>query len=217
MDEESLFRDIHRHLLSQTQSGERIDTEMELADRFHVSRYHVRQALDRLSHLGIIERTKKKGITVKSVGPESLSQRLESQLQIGGYDPFELSEARLIIDANILGLTARRIVPATLGTLGRLISQMEGCIEFRGAFLKFHQQFWKEIYGASGNRVMSVYGASLMALSVRHHLGHADELPPDWYSDMLAADRGVWAALRKGDAKLAEKALRTWAAKEYSE
>jgi GntR family transcriptional repressor for pyruvate dehydrogenase complex len=217
MDEESLFRDIHRHLLKQRQSGERIDTEMQLADRFHVSRYHVRQALAKLSLLGIIERTKKKGITVKSVEPENLSKRLESQLQVFDYDPFELSEARLLIDSNVLSLTARRIVPATLGSLGRILARMEGCIEFRAAFLKFHQQFWKEIYGACGNRVMGVYAASLMAQSVNFHLGHINDLPPDWYSDMLAADRAVWDSLKKGDSAPAVKALRNWLGKEYSE
>ena len=39
MDEESLFRDIHNHLIHQAQEGGKMDTEMKLAERFNVSRY----------------------------------------------------------------------------------------------------------------------------------------------------------------------------------
>lgn len=43
MDEESLFRDIHNHLIHQAQEGGKMDTEMKLAERFNVSRYRVRR------------------------------------------------------------------------------------------------------------------------------------------------------------------------------
>ena len=34
VDEETLFRDIHKHILRQAKSGGRIDTEAEIAERF---------------------------------------------------------------------------------------------------------------------------------------------------------------------------------------
>ena len=49
MDEESLFRDIHNHLIHQAQEGGKMDTEMKLAERFNVSRYRVRRVLDILA------------------------------------------------------------------------------------------------------------------------------------------------------------------------
>ena len=39
VDEETLFRDIHKHILRQAKSGGRIDTEAEIAERFNVTRY----------------------------------------------------------------------------------------------------------------------------------------------------------------------------------
>lgn len=35
VDEETLFRDIHKHILRQAKSGGRIDTEAEIAERFN--------------------------------------------------------------------------------------------------------------------------------------------------------------------------------------
>ena len=52
MDEESLFRDIHNHLIHQAQEGGKMDTEMKLAERFNVSRYRVRRVLDILTRMG---------------------------------------------------------------------------------------------------------------------------------------------------------------------
>ena len=64
MDEESLFRDIHNHLIHQAQEGGKMDTEMKLAERFNVSRYRVRRVLDILTRMGIIHRAQKRGLTV---------------------------------------------------------------------------------------------------------------------------------------------------------
>ena len=63
MDEEILFRSIHRHLLERSRAGHQPDTEAGLADRFCVSRHHVRQALDVMTQMGIVTRTQKRGIS----------------------------------------------------------------------------------------------------------------------------------------------------------
>ena len=56
MDEESLFRDIHRHLLHRAKEADAVDTEATLAERFNVSRYRVRRVLDKLAQLGVVAR-----------------------------------------------------------------------------------------------------------------------------------------------------------------
>ena len=39
VDEDTLFRAIHKHILRQAKAGGRIDTEAEIAERFNVTRY----------------------------------------------------------------------------------------------------------------------------------------------------------------------------------
>lgn len=215
MDEESLFRDIHSHLLRQAREGGKMDTETKLAERFQVSRYHVRQVLAVLSQMGIVERTQKKGMTIVTPRPEQMSMQIESQLRIGRFDVRELAEARALFDADLLRLSVRRITPAKLGELTDIISQMEGCVEFRGAFLKFHLQYWKIIFEAAGNRVLQVFATSLLVQSVDYLEKHADELSPEWYSDLLEADQQVLSAFRRGDEEKAAAVAADWLTKEY--
>ena len=97
VDEETLFRDIHKHILRQAKSGGRIDTEAEIAERFNVTRYKVRKALSVLSQMGIVDRAPKRGMTVNALGPKNLSSQIQVQMDIANFDIREFIEARLLI------------------------------------------------------------------------------------------------------------------------
>lgn len=217
MDEESLFRDIHSHLLRQAREGGKMDTETKLAERFQVSRYHVRQVLAVMSQMGIVERTQKKGMTITSPRPEQLSRHIENQLKIGRFDVRELAEARVFFDTDLIRLAVRRITPANLGLLTDIVRQMTGCVEFRQAFLKFHLRFWQTVFEAAGNRVLQVFATSLLVQSAEFLEKHTDELGPVWFSDLLEADREVLAAFRRGDEEGAAEAAARWLSREYQQ
>lgn len=210
MDEESLFRDIHRHLLKQARTGEHIDTELRLADRFNVSRHYVRRALETLTQMGVVTRTQKRGISFTTPEPEQISKQLESKLKVSGFDPRELSEARQLFDTALLSLTTRRIAPASLGILSETLQQMEGCLEFRGAALKLHQRFWEIIFESAGNRVLQVFANSLLINAMNTLENHMDDLTPEWYSDMLSCDREVLQALRQNNLNVAQRVVSDW-------
>ena len=108
VDEETLFRDIHKHILRQAKSGGRIDTEAEIAERFNVTRYKVRKALSVLSQMGIVDRAPKRGMTVNALGPKNLSSQIQVQMDIANFDIREFIEARLLIEVNIIPLCVRR-------------------------------------------------------------------------------------------------------------
>ncbi len=210
MDEESLFRDIHSHLLRQSREGVKIDTEHKLADRFQVSRYQVRRVLAVLSQMGVLERTQKRGISISTLEPEMLSRQIESQIKIGRFDARELYEARNLFDYDLLTLAVRRMTPAALSELGDIYRQMEGCIEFRGAALKLHQKFWQTIFEAAGNRVLQVMATALLVHSIDYLDKHSEELPPVWYSDMLAADGAVLEAIKTESLEKGKEAVEFW-------
>lgn len=113
MDEESLFRDIHNHLIHQAQEGGKMDTEMKLAERFNVSRYRVRRVLDILTRMGIIHRAQKRGLTVLDPEPEKLSKNIGSQLTVSGFNAMEDLEARMLIEHAVLELAVKRLTPMT--------------------------------------------------------------------------------------------------------
>ena len=165
MDEESLFRDIHSHLLRQAREGGKLDPETQPAERFQVSRYHASQDLAVMSQMGIVERTQKKGMTITSPQPEQLSRHIENQLKIGRFDVCELAEARVLFDTDLIRLAVRRITPANLGLLTDIVRQMTGCVEFRQAFLKLHLRFWQTVFEDACNRVVQVFATSLLVQS----------------------------------------------------
>lgn len=214
MDEESLFRSIHAHLLKQSRSGAEPDTEAGLADRFNVSRYHVRRALDVMTQMGLVTRTQKRGISFAAPEPDDISRKLVSQIKIGGFDAYELNEARRIFDTGLISLAVRRLSPASIGALSTIISNLEGCIEFRGAALKFHLQFWETIFKGCGNRVLQVFATSLLYHAMNYLESRADELEDTWYSDMLEVDRSILKALRADDCARAQELVSDWLKKE---
>lgn len=216
MDEEILFRSIHRHLLERSRAGHEPDTEAGLADRFCVSRHHVRQALDLLSQLGLVTRTQKLGIACNEPEPDDISRHISSLITVGGFDRHELHEARALFDTKLLGLVVRRMHPADLGVLTEIITSMEGCIEFRGAALKFHRSFGETIFKSCGNRVLQVLATSLLYHTMNHLDAHADEQEDSWYTDMLDMDRSVLAALHEEDAERAGALVTDWLAEELA-
>ena len=126
MDEESLFRDIHNHLIHQAQEGGKMDTEMKLAERFNVSRYRVRRVLDILTRMGIIHRAQKRGLTVLDPEPEKLSKNIGSQLTVSGFNAMEDLEARMLIEHAVLELAVKRLTPMTAGRLTEKVGQLVG-------------------------------------------------------------------------------------------
>ena len=124
MDEESLFRDIHNHLIHQAQEGGKMDTEMKLAERFNVSRYRVRRVLDILTRMGIIHRAQKRGLTVLDPEPEKLSKNIGSQLTVSGFNAMEDLEARMLIEHAVLELAVKRLTPMTAGRLTEKVGQL---------------------------------------------------------------------------------------------
>lgn len=214
MDEESLFRSIRAHLLKQSRAGAEPDTEAGLADRFNVSRYHVRQALDVMTQMGIVTRTQKRGISFAEPGPDDISRQIESHLKIGNFDAYELNEARRLFDTGLISLAVRRLPPAQFGALSSIVTNMEGCIEFRRAALKFHSQFWETVFKGSGNRVLQVFATSLLLHTMNYLESRADELEDSWYSDMLTLDKQVLNALRAEDGERAQALVTEWLRKE---
>ena len=125
VDEDTLFRAIHKHILRQAKAGGRIDTEAEIAERFNVTRYKVRKALAVLSQMGIVDRAPKRGMTVNAMGPKHLSSQIQVQMDIANFDIREFIEARLLIEVNIIPLCVRRMTPALLGRLDDAICRIE--------------------------------------------------------------------------------------------
>ena len=209
MDEESLFRDIHNHLIHQAQEGGKMDTEMKLAERFNVSRYRVRRVLDILTRMGIIHRAQKRGLTVLDPEPEKLSKNIGSQLTVSGFNAMEDLEARMLIEHAVLELAVKRLTPMTAGRLTEKVGQLERVMISGAAVIEIHQSFRLELISGCGNRVLQVFAESLLTECLRLLRETGESLPSDYRSDLLTGDRRLLDAIKQGSMDEACEALNT--------
>src|SRR3954470_1419826 len=98
--------------------GQRLPSERELAQNFGVSRPTVREAIIALELDGLVEVRLSSGVYVTNLHPPSGT---EGAKDIG---PFELLEARRIIEGEAAALAAVRVDDAQLQQLSELIAEM---------------------------------------------------------------------------------------------
>ncbi len=101
--------------------GEKLPSERKLVELFGASRASIREALSAMEMLGLIECRSGQGNYIMADGAEGTidGELLRNLLQ--GHDPYEIFEARLVIEPSLTGLAAKR---ATLEERDRLKGQV---------------------------------------------------------------------------------------------
>jgi DNA-binding FadR family transcriptional regulator len=87
--------------------GDRLPTELEMAERFGVSRVSVREATKALSFLGIIHAAPRRGLTIGQVDLRRLTEYLGFHLALGDFSKRELLQTRLVIETGSLPYVAQ--------------------------------------------------------------------------------------------------------------
>lgn len=109
-------------LMELIRSGEvpqngKLPTERTLAERFNVSRRHIRTALDRLEEEGLVWRHQGKGTFIGQ--PNSPMGDLAAKIT-GETNALEVMEARLCIEPELAAMCAMRMLPAEVARLRQL-------------------------------------------------------------------------------------------------
>src|SRR5258706_4422143 len=122
--------------------GGRLPTEHTLARRFHVSRPIVREAIQALKALGVVESRPKTGLRVLGFDPVANFDQIIPRIRTD-EERAELYELRCLLEPAILRLAAQRVTPAGLDRLERLLRPplskgRDGCREGRARDVAFH-------------------------------------------------------------------------------
>ena len=133
--------------------GEQLPSERTLQEILGVSRFTLREALARLSALGIISIAHGKGAFVaEEMSPTSLegvflplfANRRDKNLS-------DFFEARMIIESEVVRLCAKRRKPKDLKRLNDIIDKCEAAIDDPIRFAELDFLFHKEISKIAGN------------------------------------------------------------------
>jgi len=119
-----LYERVSRDLAARIADGEfgvgtRLPAERQLAATYEVSRPTVREAIIALELDGLIEVRKGSGVYVKASAPAAGGANAD-------VGPFELLEARRLIEGEVCALAAVRATDELIAALDAMVDQMEG-------------------------------------------------------------------------------------------
>lgn len=129
--------------------GGRLPSERDLAAQFEVSRPTIREAMIALEIAGVVEVRSGSGVYV--LDTRAKPGKLDNQ----GPGPFEILEARRLIEGEACALAAERISEEQLVQLEQLLADMEQENQRQDVTEKADEQFHCTIAEAAGNSALS--------------------------------------------------------------
>ncbi|MDI3256416.1 MAG: FadR/GntR family transcriptional regulator [Kyrpidia sp.] len=135
--------------------GQRIPSEIRLAETLGVSRSSLREALRILDVLGIIEAKTGEGTVIRKADPENLKNLMTLVAVSGGIDTVDLYEARCAIEVQAAMLAALRHSDEDVRAMERALKDMDEC-RSADASAQSDYLFHRAIVRASQNDVLKM-------------------------------------------------------------
>ncbi len=137
-------------------SGEFLGSEADLAARFGVSRFPVRDALRTLEALGVIEirMGAEGGAFVAKGNPQLFARALAIQLQLVGLTYGEIFDAQKAVESHAAELAAQNATTEDLNLIATILDEMEKTVDRPDEFLDRSLAFHIAISKASHSRVL---------------------------------------------------------------
>jgi len=186
------------------EAGQRLPSERDLAEQFGVSRPTIREAMITLEIAGQVEVKSGSGVYVL---PQTGRPRLVDSDQ--GPGPFEILEARRLIEGETCALAAERISDEQLARLEELLGEMEQENRREDAAEQADEQFHRCIAEAAGNSALSATIGWLWELrneseiSTRFH----QRVREEGSRPIIADHRAILDGLQARDPKKARRAM----------
>lgn len=213
---EEVFDQMQSLLIDGTwKPGEKLPSENELSQTFAVSRMTIRQAMQKLKALGLIETRTGSGSFVREMRPDDCMQDLIPLMFIGDNSQLQVFQFREMIESESVRIATPLLTAEALKTLEHICRQMRKDAEAddSDAFSEHDLLFHTTLVKLSGNPlIIRAYQilAQVLEESMRSVI-HAMK-----YSYGLDYHNRILEAMRKGDAELAEKLTREHIRQNYS-
>jgi GntR family transcriptional repressor for pyruvate dehydrogenase complex len=136
--------------------GQKLPSQDKLALSMEVSRVSLREALNQLVLMGIIEMKQGSGTYIRSITPSSFMQSLSPALLMDKASTMDLLDARLLIEGALAYMAARKATRREIKELKKVLDEMNENLKAgnKEEFSKRDVQFHLLIAEASKNRVL---------------------------------------------------------------
>ena len=143
--------------------GDRLPPERELARELGISRSSLRAGIGFLSAMGVLKSRHGAGTFVSSGPPALDSSSLTVLGALHGFLPWQMFEARLVIESNIAALAAERATDEHIAELAEEVAEMYASLEDPQEYLIHDVRFHRTIARASGNPILGTLMETITA------------------------------------------------------
>jgi GntR family transcriptional regulator, transcriptional repressor for pyruvate dehydrogenase complex len=134
--------------------GDRLPPERELARTLKISRSTLRSGIGFLSAMGVLKSRHGAG-TFVSTGPAALDSSSLSVLgSLHHFLPWQMFEARLVVESSIAALAAERATDEQIAELSEEVTEMYAALDDPQQYLVHDVRFHRTIARASGNPIL---------------------------------------------------------------
>ena len=152
-----------RHILGQHLApGDRLPTEQEWSEMLGVSRLVVREALQVLAAIGLIEIQQGRGTFLRDMADSSLFDQLTFGLDLHKLSYTDIFEARAMLDLTVLELCMLRANEQSIQDLDELLGAMQASANNGLPSEELHRAFHRRMLHAAGNPLIERIGMLLM-------------------------------------------------------
>lgn len=135
--------------------GDRIPPEREFANKLKISRASLRTGIGYLAAIGVMKVRHGVGTFVADGPPEIGKSSMGLMGALHGFQPWQMFEARLMLESGLAELAAVRGREEQLTMLAEEVAEMYSTVERPGEFLIHDVRFHRTIAQASGNPILA--------------------------------------------------------------
>jgi len=185
--------------------GDRLPPERELARTLKISRSSLRSGIGFLAAMGVLKSRHGAGTFVSS-GPAALDSSSLSVLgSLHHFLPWQMFEARLVLEANIAALAAERATDEHVAELAEEVTEMYAALADPHEYLVHDVRFHRTIAKAAGNPILGALMETIASnLYDNRRLTVANAVDLKQSAEM---HREIYRAIRSHNPPAARKAM----------
>src|SRR3984957_13998089 len=143
--------------------GDRLPPERELARQLKISRSSLRAGIGFLSAMGVLKSRHGAGTFVSSGPPALDSSSLTVLGALHNFLPWQMFEARIVLESNIAALAAERATDEHLAELAEEVAEMYASLTDPQDYLIHDVRFHRTIARAAGNPILGALMETITA------------------------------------------------------
>ena len=206
---EKILDILHSKIISgEFKPGDRLPSQDKLAEQYQVSRNTIREAVNKLTVMGLLTSKQGIGTVVEPVSAASYMSSLSSHLLLQPITVRDFIEARVAVEQITVRLAALRATSIEKERLREVIDKMRTCKKNNDveAFGEWSSRFHIELARMSGNSVLLKFLETIWDF-LQYFIGHMSKMPESMEKSMKYHSE-IFEAVISGDSDEAQDEMR---------